>query len=511
MGVTVDWVAANSRRYPHAPALDDADTGRALTWAQLEDEVARTASTLVDLDVEAGDRIALLADNDIRFFVLQFAAMRVRAVLVPLNWRLSQSELEITAKDSTPALVVHDDPHAERAVALAEHVAARALGWTAAYDGEYDQRVAAAAALADPALRTLDDPTHILYTSGTTGVPKGALVTAQTLTWHLFNIADTDQVRGPGDRLLLPLPLFHAGGLNTLANPILAKGGRVSVTTRFDPAHCLRLLADAELGYSHFGAVPTMYQMMSDLPAFATARFDHIRHLQVAGGIASLQLLELWAEHGAELQVHYGGTEMGPAITAMPREHVRAKSGSCGYPVPLTRVRLVGADGREAAIGEVGEVWIQGPSVTPGYHDNPAATEAAFADGWFRTGDAARADEDGFLYLVDRLKDMYKSGGENVFPAEVERMLLEHPAIAEVTVVGVPDDKWGETGVAVVVARPGAAVGLAEVTAFCEGRLARYKLPRRVVQVAELPRNATGKVAKADLRSRLVAGDLDGG
>jgi fatty-acyl-CoA synthase len=519
--LAVDWVAANAARYLHADALEDADTGRRISWQQLENEVARTAGALAaNFGIAAGARVAVLADNDVRFFVLQFATMRLGAIMVPLNWRLSLAELTILCKDCAPTLLVHDATHRESALAITAQLGVPGVEW--GDEGQFDEFVRDAAALPDPALRTLTDPTHILYTSGTTGLPKGALVTAETLTWQTFNISDVDAVRGPGNRLLCPLPLFHAGGLNTLANPILIAGGCVSVLTRFDPAQCLELLGDPARGITHFGSVPTMYQMMSDLPAFGTADFSAIKHLQVAGGIASRSLLDTWAARGVHLQVHYGGTEMGPAITAMPREWVNAKVGSCGYPVPHTRVRIVTPEGTDAAVEEVGEVWIQGRSVTPGYFENPAATEASFVDGWFCTGDAARRDAEGFLYLVDRYKDMYKSGGENVFPAEVERILLEHPSIAEVTVIGVPDDKWGEVGVAVVVLRSGGVGGggvggggigggidTDEVARFCGDRLARYKLPKQVVVVGELPRNATGKIVKADLRNQYLSGALE--
>ncbi len=510
MTLAVDWVAANAARWPHADALENADTGRAITWAELEDLVARTAGALADgLGVAKADRIAVLADNDIRFFVLQFAAMRLGAILVPLNWRLSPAELAVLCKDCAPRVLVHDETHAAHALALAGDVGCAAIAWAVGDDGSLDALVEVGRPVSDPAVRSLTDPTHILYTSGTTGLPKGALVTAETLTWQTFNVARVDAIAGPGDRLLCPLPLFHAGGLNTLANPILISGGCVAVPSRFEPQQCLDLLGNPARGFTHFGSVPTMYQMMSDLPAFADADFRAMRHMQVAGGIASQALLDIWSARGVELQVHYGGTEMGPAITAMPRDAVRSKVGSCGYPVAHTRVRLVTPDGVDAEVGQIGEVWIQGRSVTPGYFENPAASEASFVDGWFCTGDAARADADGFLYLVDRYKDMYKSGGENVFPAEVERLLLEHPSIAEATVIGVPDDRWGESGVAVVVRRDDADLTPQSLAQFCGERLARYKLPREVVVVSSLPRNATGKIVKADIRSRYHSGTLD--
>jgi fatty-acyl-CoA synthase len=439
-------------------------------------------------------------------FVLQFAAMRLGAVLVPLNWRLSPGELATLGADCSPALVVHDGTWAERARELGEKLGARTLGFGAPQDAaDLLASIPDARPVRGDGGRNLTDPTHILYTSGTTGVPKGVVITAENLAWQTLNVAEIDMVNGPGDRLLLPLPLFHAGGLNTLANPILMSGGCVSVLARFDAAQCLELLSDRDRGYTHFGSVPTMYQLMTELPAFAAAQFPAARHFQIAGGVATHWLLDAWSAKGIDLQTHYGGTEMGPAIAAMPKSWARAKAGSCGFPVRHTRLRLVSPEGVDVSVGEIGEVWISGPSVSPGYFQNPTATDASFEGEWFRTGDAGRLDQDGFLYLVDRYKDMYKSGGENVFPAEVERTLLEHPDIAEIVVIGVPDPKWGETGVALVVTRNDAVVTRDDVAAYCDGRLARYKIPSVVRTVDTLPRNATGKVVKTEIKAWYLA------
>jgi fatty-acyl-CoA synthase len=510
MTSAVDWVDYNARRYGVADALEDADTGAVTSWLELESRVAATVGVLRDrFAVHPGDRICVLADNSVWVFVLQFAAMRLGAVFVPLNWRLSLSELATLGADCSPVLIAHDVLWAERARELGAKIGARTVGFGAP-DGpadldDLDALISDAVPVRDEGVRALSDPTHILYTSGTTGVPKGVVITAENLAWQTLNVAEVDVITGPGDRLLLPLPLFHAGGLNTLANPILMSGGCVSVLARFDPAQCLELLSDSARGYTHFGAVPTMYQLMTDLPAFATAQFTTARHFQIAGGVAGHWLLDAWTAKGIDLQTHYGGTEMGPAIAAMPRSSARAKAGSCGFPVRHTRLRLVSPEGGDVGVGEIGEIWISGPSVSPGYFENAAATAASFEGEWFRTGDAGRLDDDGFLFLVDRYKDMYKSGGENVFPAEVERTLLEHPDIAEIVVIGVPDPKWGETGVALIVTRNGAVVTRDDVAAYCDGQLARFKIPSVVRTVDALPRNVTGKVVKSEIKAWYLA------
>lgn len=503
MTLAVDWVDYNARRYSDADALEDADTGTTITWSELEQHVAATAGLLREaFGVRAGDRICVLADNSVWMFVIQFAAMRIGAIFVPLNWRLSPNELAALATDCGPVLVFHDATWADGAHALAAHVGVRTVGFgspTGADD--LTALIGKADPVRDPGLRMLADPTHILYTSGTTGIPKGVLITAENLAWQTLNIAEVDAVTGPGDRLLCPLPLFHAGGLNTLANPILMSGGCVGVLTRFDPAQCLALLGDPNRRYTHFGAVPTMYQLMTDLPAFAAADFAAVRHLQIAGGVATQRLLDAWAAKGVALQTHYGGTEMGPAIAAMPKSWARSKAGSCGFPVRHTRLRLVSTDGADVVTGAIGEIWISGPSVSRGYFDKPDATAASFEGEWFRTGDAGVLDDDGFLYVVDRYKDMYKSGAENVYPAEVERVLATHPAVAEVAIIGVPDERWGQVGRAFVVTQSGASVSLAELVAHGERQIARYKLPKHLTLLDALPRNTTGKVQKQQLKA----------
>jgi fatty-acyl-CoA synthase len=245
-----------------------------------------------------------------------------------------------------------------------------------------------------------------------------------------------------------------------------------------------------------------MWAALAAQPGFAGSDFAAVRFAQVAGGVPALELLELWRSRGVVLQQAYGGTEMGPAVTGMPRDAVADRPTSCGRAVPYTQVRLVTADGTDAATGEVGEVWLNGPSITPGYWQKDGTIDPARTDdGWFRTGDAARMDAEGFYYLVDRIKEMYKSGGENVAPAEVERVLVTHPDVLDACVVGIPDPTWGEVGRAFVVVRPGTALTLDDLRAFCSERIARYKAPRSLVVLDELPRNTTGKVAKPALRA----------
>lgn len=496
--IATDWVDQNARRFPTRPALEDADTGIVVSWRDLEERVAALAGVLSErFSIRRGDRVVVLAENDIRVFAMQFACMRLGALFVPLNWRLSLPELMTCCQDAEPALVVHDQAWQEYGQKLAGS-AIRLASWGCHDGADLDQLAQQSPRLPASTQNRLSDPAQILYTSGTTGAPKGAVISFRGLLAHCLNIVDLCEVWGrpSGERLLTAMPLFHAGGLNALPNPVLRAGGTVSILRRFDPAQMIRLLVDPELGFTHVAAVPVMYQAMVDygLPEY----FPDGIHAQVGGGYLAPELLCAFGQRGLALSSGYGATEMGPIVSTVHRLDALAKPGSCGFPVRHTAVRIVDDRGHDVTTGDIGEVWVRGPSIIDRYwrreHDS------GFVDGWFRSGDAMRVDEDGFLCLAGRFKDMYKSGGENVFAAEVECVLVTHPDIAEVAVIGVPDLRWGEAGRAVVVPRSGAAINLAAIEDHCRGKLARYKTPKSIVITDHLPRNVTGKVVKADIR-----------
>ncbi len=500
-----DWVAYSAQHRPDAPALRRGEDGWTTTWAELEARVARAAGALQARGVGRGDRVALLAENDPRVFEVQFAAMRLGALFVPLNWRLTVHELAEICLDAEPAVLVHDDVWAEAAGQVAEKAQVpQRLAWTVEGPvAETDGDLATGEPVAPRTDATHADPTHILYTSGTTGRPKGALSTHGTLVWQALNTAHTTGYSAPGCHHLNPMPLFHAGGLNVMANPILYFGGMVTTLRRFDPAAILAAMIDSTPPVTHFAAIPLMYQAIAAQPGFAGADLSHLRHLIVAGAIGTPELFRTWSGHGLPLQPQYGGTEMGPMAFALDHEADHqglAEAGSAGRGAMHTHIRLVDPDGTDVPDGEVGEIWLRGPSVTVGYWRKDRAD--FFTGDWFRTGDAARRDPDGFYFLAGRTKEMYKSGGENVYPAEVENVLTLHPAVADVAVVGVPDSTWGEVGMAVVVAAPGTEPTLEDLTAFAADRLARFKLPKRLAVVDELPRNVTGKVNRDALREQ---------
>ena len=302
-------------------------------------------------------------------------------------------------------------------------------------------------------------------------------------------------------RHLAMLPFFHAAGLNAITNPVLMNGGRVVVARRFDPELAVRTISDPANRMTHFSGAPAMYQVMADQPDHGD--YSTMVLGQVGGGYLAPDLMNGFAERGLICCSGYGATEMGPSATNVPPADALRKPTSLGIPVQHTHLRVVNEDGEDAAVGEIGEVWVSGPAITKGYWRRDVDVDGAFHDGWFRSGDAVRADDDGFLYMTGRFKDMYKSGGENVFMAEVEAVLIEHPAVTEVAIIGVRDARWGEVGRAVVVPAAGSEVDLESIRQFCAPRLAKFKIPASVVVLDEpLPRNVTGKVIKAELRSR---------
>jgi fatty-acyl-CoA synthase len=499
-----DWVDYHARHRPDALALASVEDKTGLTWSELDSRVGRLARVLSAHGVKKGDRVALIAENDPRVFETQFAAMRLGALFMPLNWRLVVAELSDIALDAEPSIIVHDAEWAQVAIGIADKAGvSNRLSWGSADSGasDYESAIAAAEYLGPRSDTSFDDPTHILYTSGTSGKPKGALSTQGTLVWQALNTAHTSRHAESDNHHLNPMPLFHAGGLATTSNPILYFGGAVSTMRRFLPADVLAALTTSEVPITHFGAIPLMYRGISEAPNFDTADFSHARLFLVAGAIAEPELLQLWADRGVALQPQYGGTEHGPMATAVDepaRWLEKSKSGSTGRKALHTELRLVDSDGTDVPEGATGEIWLRGPSVTVGYWGKDNADY--FTDGWYRTGDAARRDSDGFYYPAGRVKEMYKSGGENVYPAEIERVLAVHPKVADVAVLGIPDEKWGEVGLAVVIPAGDVPPTLEELNSYASERLARFKLPKSLVLASDLPRNVTGKVSRAGLK-----------
>jgi fatty-acyl-CoA synthase len=499
-----DWIAHFGRRTPDKIAVIDLASQRRLSYAEFDRRIARLASHLRDqLKVERGDRVAVLALNTTDTLEVQFACFRIGAVFLPLNNRLTVPELQFIVGDSSPRVMVHDTDLTEVALTVAKlcNVASALL---LGPGGSYEAGIAASKPLDTPESVTLDDISTIMYTSGTTGQPKGAIITHGMTFWNCVNLGGPAYI-SPSTVLLTVLPLFHTGGLNCYTNPVLHSGGTVLIMRAFDPGVALQLISDVSAGINQFFGVPSIYQFMAQHPAFATADFSRLVIGGVGGAPMPVPLLKVWEERGVALQQGYGMTETSPAVLTLDKEDAARKAGSSGKPVMHTEVRIVRPDGSDAGVGELGELWVRGPNVTPGYWNRPDANASSFTDGWLHTGDATRVDAEGFYYIVDRWKDMYISGGENVYPAEVENVLHQIPAVAEAAVIGIPNEQWGEVGMAIVAVRPGHTLAAEEIHAHCAANLARFKCPRLIEFVDALPRNATGKIHKPTLRNKFCA------
>jgi len=438
-------------------------------------------------------------------FELQFACSRLGAIMLPLNWRLSVPELEYILGDSSPKLVVHDREFAPQASELARlckiaHLLEIDHGRP---DSPYERALTSAHEAPGRAALDHDDIAMVMYTSGTTGHPKGAIITHGMNFWNCVNLGIPALIT-PQTVQLVILPLFHTGGLNCYANPVLHAGGTILIMRTFDPGEALDYISDPALGITHFFGVPAPYQFMMQHPKFPGADLSRLRIAGVGGAPCALAILEGWSARGVPLVQGWGMTETSPAGTMLEAADAIRKVGSAGTVLMHTAIRIVDDEGKDVAQGEIGELLTKGPNITPGYWNKPEATAQAFTDGWLHTGDAARQDEEGFVYIVDRWKDMYISGGENVYPAEVENVLFQLPQVADAAIIGVPNERWGEVGMAIIVCKPEQPLEQGDVIRHCLGRLAKFKVPQSVVFVDALPRNATGKVLKRALRVQFV-------
>jgi fatty-acyl-CoA synthase len=405
------------------------------------------------------------------------------------------------AQDAGPKIIFHDEMWREtgNAVADAAAIVPRIFWSDTIADSDYDSMIDASAEAMPGGLHDESEITHILYTSGTTGLPKGALCSQRTLKHHAINVAQTSRLAERGVHHLNIVPLFHAGALNTYTNPTLYWGGHVTTTRRFDPAQTLRLLTDPAVGITHMCGVLQMYELITGLPEFATASFPALRTALFGGwGPKTIWVHQTWQDRGFFLQLSYGSTEQGPLVSVLEEGRELALKNCSGAIMSGTDLRLVDAEGNDVPDGEVGEIWTRGPAITPGYWNRPR--DDYFTGDWFRTGDCARKDEAGRLYIVDRLREVYRSGGENIYPAEVELVFAAMAEVKEVAVIAIPDERWGEVGFAIVETMPGATVTIDMLHAFADGKLARFKLPRQMATIDEMPRNATLKLDRALLK-----------
>jgi fatty-acyl-CoA synthase len=499
--VAEDWIRHHARFAPGSEAAHDLASNRRYTYEEFDRRITRSALYLQNaLGVRDGDRVAVLCHNDIDVFEVQFACHRIGAIFLPLNWRLAVPELEFICNDATPRVLMTGMEFADEAADVQRlcnipHL----VGLNNGGDSDYEAGLAAASGGLEPARKTLDDTWTIMYTSGTTGRPKGAIISYRM---PLFNAVHCSMSVGltAQSKNLVFLPTFHTGGLNVYGNPVFHTGGTNVILRTFDPNYFLRILSDKDLCITHGLGVPTNFLMMAQEPEFGDTDFSNLVSLAVGGAAAPLALIEEYGAKGLKLQQGWGMTETGPLGLILSGEMALEKVGSSGLPPMHTRVKICEEDGSPTPPGETGELMIKGPTILPGYWNREEVNKTIFDDdGWFHTGDAARQDEDGYYYIVDRRKDMFISGGENVYPVEVENVIFQMDGVLENAVVGIPDPKWGKIGRAYVVLKEGSNLDGDAIIEYCQGQLARYKVPKEVRMMDELPHNATGKVLKHEL------------
>lgn len=493
-----ELIQYHAYRTPDKLALLNVDGPYRASYAELMERIKRLASGLRQYGVQPGDRVAVLAQNDARVFEVLYACAYVGAIMVPVNFRLKANELSALFEDCTPSLLLCDDHTDELAQqALEEPSSVKTLKWSEAESCGYEELIASSSVKEEADEVPSEAPWVIIYTSGTTGRPKGVVHSRRSFMANVENSLFAGGISSSSVQLTI-LPTFHVAGLNLYANPVLCSGGTSMIMRSFDPARTLELFQDIEVGLTHCCGVPTNFQFISELPDFADAALLPF-NATVGGSPVPSSVVVQWRARGVDVMPIYGVSEGGSSVLAMPPRGSTTKT-AVGIPVVNAKASIRGEAGEIKEPCEVGELWIRGSMLMSEYWGQPEQTRAVLdEDGWFRTGDAAFVDTDGIVHIVDRWKDMYISGGENVYPAEVENVLYQHPDVLLASVVGAAHPKWGEIGKAFIVSR-GSSTAEGELRAWCGEHLAKFKVPVEFIFVESLPQNATGKILKGKLR-----------
>jgi acyl-CoA synthetase (AMP-forming)/AMP-acid ligase II len=479
--------------------------GTATSYAEVDRRTRRLSNALIAAGIKPGDRLGYIGFNHPALLEMLFAAGRMGAIIVLINARLSAGEVEYIAHDSGISLLAYGREQVEIARTVVEATGidlslnVDKVGEGEAFSRDYEEFLQTGTEHSQFAEVNFDAPCLIMYTSGTTGRPKGAILSHANMFFSATNVLLSADIR-PDDVSLAMAPLFHIAGLNGVMMPVFLKGGTNVIHRSFNPQVALDELQNG--GVTSMFAVPAMLEAMFALPEFTDAQFPELRTLIGGGAPVPDRTLRAWADKGVGIQQGYGFTEAAPSVTLLGPEYALTKQGSAGKPQFFMDVRVLHPEGRDAEIGESGELLARGMNIMLGYWNREQDTADSFVDDWYRSGDIAAVDEDGFHFLKDRSKDMYISGGENVYPTEVENILLNVPGVAEAAVIGIPDEKWGEVGRAFVVVAPDETHTSESILTGLEPNLARYKLPKSVVFVDSLPRTATGKVQKHLLRDK---------
>ena len=500
-----DYLGRRAIYSPDKVAIVDAGKEPAwrLSYAQLNERANKLANWFRDAAaIQPGDRVAVLARDGVEHLDCFFACGKLGAIHTALNWRLHWRELADIIANTTPRVLIYSDDFREAVQQIQGDVAAASLTHFLHLEGDgvpgsFPLDHALQASASTPVFNEqvqAEDAVALIFTGGTTGLPKGAQITHRMIAWNSLNTIIHDLHHD--DTYLNVFPLFHTGGLFVYTLPNVILGGTTILVRQFDPAQVLSLIEQEQV--TVFAGVPTMYQTLTTAPNWATANLGSLRFCTSGGAPLPVPLVEQYThEKGIRFKQGFGMTEFGPGIFALAPEDAIRKAGSIGRPNFYVDARIVDNDNRPLGPNEVGELLLKGPSMSSGYFNNPtAAAEVLDDEGWFHTGDLARYDDEWYFTIVDRQKDMFISGGENVYPTEIEAVLYQHPAVQMCAVIGLPDAKWGEVGQAYVVLKKNAAATPDELLAHLKARLARYKVPRQVVIVASLPLSAAGKILK---------------
>ncbi len=507
-----DWMERGERYFPEALAVVDVakgDAGR-FTYRDMNRRANRLAAYLRDeVGIRRGDRVGILAMNCVEILDAFFACGKLGAILVPFNWRSHPREIEQMVAKTNPRIMIFDDDFRAGVAEIAPqcpnvnvwmHLGGEGIPSSLPYTKTLEGREAPAVtndSVSD------EDIVCLLFTGGTTGLPKGAQISYRMIAWNTLNTIIHELARG--DVTITHTPMFHTGALFVYTVPLLTLGGTVVIMRKWTADDMISLIEREKV--TLLFCVPTQYQMMMQSPKFAAANLSSLRFLTSGGAALPVSIIREYRDkHGVVFKQGFGMTEFGPGIFSMGPEFAETKAGSIGKPNYFIDVRIVDENNRPVPVGEVGELVLKGPSACSGYFDDLDATKKSIdSDGYFHTGDLARVDADGFYFIADRKKDMFISGGENVYPAEIESVLHEHPAVASAAVIGIPDEKWGEVGRAIVVKKAGVQVSEDELLAFCRDRMAKYKAPKSVVFVDVMPLTAAGKISKIDLRKQYTS------
>ena len=498
-GVT-DWLDKRAKLTPDRVALIDYLSGSETTFAEWNERANRTANYLSSLGVTKGDRVAVYASNRAEYLDLFWAAPKIGAMLQNLNWRLTVFELKGIVESGAPKVLVYSEDWQQQVDELrssfttVEHVVA--MTNPGADDRDFAERDLMSGTLDDTPELALDDPWGIYYTGGTTGLPKGAVITHGNITWNSINTITSWGINDK-HKAAIQLPFFHIGGPNIFMVPLVHAGGTTILCSGFDPDETFDLVENA--GITHYVAVPTMFQILQEHPNWDHADFSKLELVISGGAPCPVPVMEKFWDRGVDFKMGYGLTEASGNNFWLPPEMVREKVGSVGYPLFHVDMKIIREDGTECGDNEEGELLIRGPHIVDGYWKNPAATAEVFRDGWLHTGDVARRDGDGCYSILGRSKEMFISGGENVYPAEIESVLSAHPQVIEAAVVGVPHETWRVVGRAFVVVADNYEEEALRV--FLAERLASYKLPRSIIILDSLPLTAIGKLDKKLLSS----------